>query len=188
MLDSIKTRIDDLLTTKTKVIVSIDGDAAAGKSTLATELAHFYDASVIKMDDFFLQPNQRTPSRLAEPGGNVDYERFKTEIILPLKQISDFSYRPFNCQTSDFDNEILVKNNNVVIVEGSYSQHPYFSTPYDLTIFLAVDEQLQRERIVKRNGTALANRFVSEWIPMEKGYSKSFKIAQKADFVFEISP
>ena len=46
------------------------------------------------MDDFYLQPHQRTTKRLREPGGNVDYERFETEVLQPLLTGEAFSYRP----------------------------------------------------------------------------------------------
>ena len=34
------------------------------------------------MDDFFLRPEQRRPERFAEPGGNVDRERFAAEVLV----------------------------------------------------------------------------------------------------------
>ena len=79
-------RIDALLAEKPHVIVAIDGPASSGKTTLATELAAHYGAAVLHMDDYFLQPHQRTPERYAEPGGNVDRERFLREALLPLSR------------------------------------------------------------------------------------------------------
>ena len=64
---------------KRPFVIAIDGRAASGKSTLAEQLSTLLEADVIHMDDFFLQPYQRTPERLAEIGGNVDYERFAKE-------------------------------------------------------------------------------------------------------------
>ena len=40
------------------------------------------------MDDFFLQPKQRTKERLEQAGGNVDYKRFKKEIVHFLTLLS----------------------------------------------------------------------------------------------------
>ena len=37
------------------------------------------------MDDFFLPPALRTPERRSEPGGNVHYERFLTEVLPNLR-------------------------------------------------------------------------------------------------------
>ena len=73
----IQEKIDILLDQNRQVIVSIDGPCAAGKTTLAGKLSELYDCNVFHMDDFFLRPEQRTPARFAQPGGNVDYERFQ---------------------------------------------------------------------------------------------------------------
>lgn len=43
------------------------------------------NCTVFHIDDYFLRPEQRTETRLAQPGGNVDYERFAEEILNPLK-------------------------------------------------------------------------------------------------------
>ena len=62
-------------------IISIDGRCASGKTTLSNLLKQIYDCNVFKMDDFFLQPHQRTKERLESPGENVDHERFEQEVI-----------------------------------------------------------------------------------------------------------
>ena len=63
------------------VTVAIEGSSATGKSTLAALLSRIYNCNVFHMDDFFLQPHQRTPERFAQPGGNVDYERFRAQLL-----------------------------------------------------------------------------------------------------------
>ena len=77
-------RIDGLLSEKQTVLVAIDGCCGAGKTTLAAILAEKYDCNVFHMDEFFLRPEQRTARRLAQPGGNVDYERFREEVLSSL--------------------------------------------------------------------------------------------------------
>jgi len=74
-------RIDALLRKTITVIVAIDGNSGAGKTSLANQLQQIYPANVFHMDDFFLRPEQRTAARLQEIGGNVDYERFKVEVL-----------------------------------------------------------------------------------------------------------
>ena len=66
-------------------IIAIDGRCAAGKTTLAARLAKELGGDVIHMDDFFLPLELRTEERFREPGGNVHYERFKTEVLKPLE-------------------------------------------------------------------------------------------------------
>ena len=168
-METIKKRIDELLEQKDMVIVAIDGKCTSGKTTLAGRLAEMYDCNVFHMDDFFLRPEQRTAERFAEVGGNVDYERFMEEVLLPLKAGKPFSYRPFDCRTFTLAEPLSVAPKKLNIIEGTYSHHPYFGNPYDLKIVLTIDDQTQRERILQRPAF-LHKRFFEEWIPMENRY------------------
>ena len=169
IMETAKKQIDELLAAKDTVIVAIDGKCTSGKTTLASKLAEIYDCNVFHMDDFFLRPEQRTPERFAEVGGNVDYERFREEVLFPLKDGKNFSYRPFDCSTFTLAPPVVVTPKKLNIIEGTYSHHPYFSNPYDLLILLTVDEETQRRRILERP-TFLHKQFFEEWIPMENLY------------------
>ena len=171
----VKQQIDTLLEEKNFVIVAIDGKCTSGKTTLASQLAEIYDCNVFHMDDFFLRPEQRTPERFAEVGGNVDYERFHEEVLLPLKSGKAFSYRPFDCSTFTLSAPVTVAPKKLNIIEGTYSHHPYFGNPYDFKIMLTVDEETQRKRILERPAF-LHKRFFEEWIPMENRYFDGFAI------------
>ena len=96
---TVQNAIQQLLCQKETAIVAIDGNCTSGKTTLANQLAANYDCNIFHMDDFFLRPEQRTPERFSEVGGNVDYERFLAEVLIPLKLGKPFSYRPFDCST-----------------------------------------------------------------------------------------
>ena len=182
IIAKVKTQIDALLKEKELVIVAIDGKCTSGKTTLATKLADIYDCNVFHMDDFFLRPEQRTPERFAEVGGNVDYERFREEVLIPLNERHPFSYCPFDCSTFTLADSICVIPKNLNIIEGTYSHHPYFGNPHDLKILLTVDEETQRQRILQRP-SFLHKRFFEEWIPMENQYFDGFAIPGKADVI-----
>ena len=77
-------RIETLLAERDCVFVAIDGPCTSGKTTFAAMLNRRFGGNVLHMDDFFLRSEQRTPERFAEPGGNVDRERFETEVLAPL--------------------------------------------------------------------------------------------------------
>ena len=177
-MDSILEKIDTLLTEQDRILIAIDGKCTSGKTTLATKLAEIYDCNVFHMDDFFLRPEQRTPERFAEIGGNVDYERFQEEVLLPLKTGQPFSYRPFDCKSFTLADPINVPPKKINIIEGTYSQHPYFGEAYDLKILLTVDEETQRQRILKRPAH-LHKQFFEEWIPMENRYLEFLSNAKK---------
>lgn len=164
------------------VIVAIDGRCAAGKTTLAGKLGDALGAAVVHMDDFFLRPEQRTAERLAVPGGNVDHERFLAEVLLPLKEHGECTYRPYRCSTGDFGDAVTVSG-NILIVEGSYSCHPELYEYYDVRVFMTVSADEQLRRIVLRNGADKAEVFRDRWIPLEEKYFAAFDIAEKCDIV-----
>lgn len=179
----ITTQIDALLSRQGQVIVAIDGSCTAGKTTLARQLAQRYDCNVFHMDDFFLRPEQRTPERFAEAGGNVDYERFREEVLGPLKSGAAFSYRPFSCSTFTLSEPVHVSPKQLTLIEGTYSHHPSFGNVYDLKICLTVSSELQRQRILQRPAF-LHKRFFEEWIPMENRYLHTFRIPENSHLVF----
>ena len=168
-LEIMKQHIDALLARKDFVLVAIDGPCTSGKTTLAAALADHYDCNVFHMDEFFLRPEQRTPERFAEAGGNVDYERFLEEVLTPLRTGTAFSYRPFDSSAMALAQPVAVQPGKLNIIEGTYSHHPYFGAPYDLKILLTVTPELQRRRILERPAF-LHRRFFDQWIPMENQY------------------
>lgn len=168
---------------KEPLLIAIDGRCAAGKTTLAEELRRACRCSVLHMDDFFLQRQQRTPERLKEPGGNVDYERFLNEVLLPLHRGSGFSYRPYNCHTQKMEMPRQMIPKPVNIIEGSYSCHPALWKYYDLHIFLSVGREEQLRRIALRGRETVAI-FRDRWIPLEELYFSAYQIEQRCELHF----
>ena len=72
----------------------------------------------------------------------------------------------------------------MVIIEGSYSNHPSFGDKYDLHIFLTCSKEVQKERLKKREGNYYT-AFEQRWIPMEENYISTFNIEQKCDLVID---
>ena len=163
------------------VFVAIDGQCASGKTTLGRMLAGRFDCNLFHMDDFFLRPEQRTAERLAEVGGNVDYERFRHEVLEPVLQREAFTYRTFNCKTQQFAKAVAVPVKRLNIVEGSYSRHPYFGGYYQLGYCLLIAAEEQEKRIRKRNGADMLKRFTEEWIPKENAYLEMLGLKTAAE-------
>lgn len=180
------TEIERRLQKGAPVRLAIEGNAAAGKSTFALRLKErfgAYNVNVLHMDDFFLPPALRTPSRLQEPGGNVHYERFAREVLPGLMSNAPFTYGVFDCSVMEITHTVTVGPGRLTIVEGAYSLHPRFGTPYDLCAFISAAPETQRRRILARNGPEQLKRFESIWIPMENAYFEAFGIREKCDFV-----
>jgi len=186
IVSCLKKHIGALLNSGRQIVIAIDGNCTAGKTTLAAALEKEYDCNVFHMDDFFLRPQQRTAQRYAEPGGNVDYERFLEEVLIPLQTGEPFSYRPFDCRTFTLSDAVEVIPKQLNIVEGTYSLHPYFGEVYDLKVFLSVCPELQRERILKRPAF-LHQRFFEEWIPMEEAYFCNLRVPSRSDLMISMT-
>jgi len=178
-------RVQAMLQKGAPVTVAIDGNSGSGKSTLAEVLHAAFGGNLIHMDDFFLQKAQRTPERYAEPGGNVDYERFSGEVAAGLASRETFTYRKFDCSRMALGETVTVQPKNLTIVEGSYSMHPKIPLRRDLSVFLGIDPVTQYRRILRRNGEGMAKRFLETWIPLENAYFKSCDVPRRCDFVYD---
>ncbi|MCQ1529292.1 uridine kinase family protein [Lutispora saccharofermentans] len=176
--------IDELLKEGKEVIVAIDGNSGSGKSTFAARLGSLYDCNIFHMDDFFLSPDQKTEERMRETGGNVDYIRFKYEVLDKLKKNYRFKYQIYDCSLGILTDYINVCPKKLNIVEGVYSMHPTLCDAYDLKIFLGIDAETQRRRILERSGEHMLRRFLDEWIPLENKYFSDMNIVQKCDLIF----
>lgn len=177
-------RIDELLRTNKPISVAIDGLCGSGKTTLAALLGAVYDCNVFHADDFFLPTDMRTPERYATPGGNIHWERMKTEVLDPLKTGKPFVYRTFDCSIMDYSELVRVNPRPLSIMEGSYSMHPQLLASYDLRIFLKTDPETQSRRILERDGEHAHRSFVEKWIPFENKYFETFPIEKQCDLVF----
>jgi len=179
--ESVLCEIEGLRQKEKYLLIAIDGRCAAGKSMLAAHLQKACGCNVIHMDHFFLRTEQRSAKRLEEPGGNVDYERFLKEVLLPLRQGETFSYRPYDCHKREMAEAIRIEPHPVNVIEGSYCCHPALFDKYDLRIFLTIDETKQLRRIRMRNGEMGAAMFQDPWIPLEERYFSVFNIKDRCD-------
>lgn len=177
--------VDAAIARRGRAVLAVDGMCGSGKSTLAPWLVRLYGASLVRMDDFFLPPSLRTPTRLAEAGGNIHYERFLEE-VLPHLGGGDFTYRAFDCSVMALGEAVAVPSRPLTVVEGSYALHPALCGRYDVTVYLCCSPGEQMARLTARCGNAaLLRRFKEEWIPMENRYAADFRIRERADFVID---
>lgn len=172
--------IDRALGSKPRMLLAIEGGSASGKSTLAELLTGIYpDAALFHADDYFLRPEQRTPERFAQPGGNMDRERLEAEILAPLSRGGDVVYRPFDCKTMSLSEPRRSRAARLNIVEGSYSLHPALEPYYDLSVFLEISPESQRRRVLERNGPEWGQMFFDRWIPLENTYFQATRTAER---------
>lgn len=165
-------------------LLAIDGRCAAGKTTLAVKLAEQWDCNVIHMDDFYLPFRDRTPERMSQPGGHMDLDRLREQILLPLRAGAVFSYRPYDCHRDLWLPERSLDGGKTTVVEGSYSCHPHLSGLYDAMVFLDISQKEQLSRLRRRNAGAI-EMFLTSWIPREEQYFSVCGIRESCGLVIE---
>lgn len=180
------TRIDELLQKDDKhIIIAIDGMCGSGKSFLASLLANRYECNVFHMDDYFLPLEMRTDKRLEEPGGNVHYERFKEEVLNPLRENRSVISRAYSCGNCRYSNPRIIEPKKLNIIDGSYSMHPHLRAAYDLSIFLEIEKREQIRRIILRDPERSVQPFIERWIPLENLYFNKLNIKDICDIIID---
>ena len=168
-----------------KLIVAIEGDIAAGKSTLSALLKEICDCNVFHIDDFFLPPSKRIPQRYTQPGSNIDYNRFCKEILIPVKKGEQVHYCRYDCNTFIINPPINIGPKILNIVEGTYSCHPHLSNYYDLKVFLKINPEQQSQRIRKRNNPIWHTYHFGNWYQMERTNYNKLHLERQCDFILE---
>ncbi|HCA33661.1 MAG TPA: uridine kinase [Lachnospiraceae bacterium] len=168
------------------VIIAIDGRCGSGKTTLGKFVGERFGWTLVHMDDFYLQPFQRTGQRYKTPGENIDHERFIKEVLIPMKRGQDFDLRRYVFPTDEFLPVIHMKATPVCLVEGSYSLNTYLRPYYDWKFFVDIDKNRQQKRILARNGKEGLADFNARWIPLEELYFANCRVRECADRVISI--
>lgn len=167
-----------------RINVAIEGRAASGKTTVAALLGKLFDGNVIAMDDYFLPTERKTKERLALPGGNVDVERLKQE-VMGERYADSLTHARFDCHKQVLLPAIKEVRRQYLFVEGVYSLHPELRDFYDVKFLLDTDKQSQRNRILERGGEALLHRYETEWLPLEEAYFAETQPEFVADLILK---
>lgn len=175
-------KIDHLSTLNNKSVIGIDGRCCSGKTTLAQTLKSLFNFAVIQMDDFFLPKYIQQKKSPLEIAGNIDKKRFIKEVIYPLKRDEPINYQKYDCSLNIIIENVQIMPTKITIIEGVYALHPIFSSVYDLTIFMDVDEDEQRERLMKREYKTSIEPFFKKWIPREERYFKTLFPHLRCDY------
>ena len=177
--------IEGRLEKQERVIVVLDGMSCSGKTTFARALADRFDGSVIHMDDFFLPRDRFTEELEALPGGNMDRDRFKGEVLEPLSRGGDFAYRAFSCQRQSLLPDPVPVSGRLILVEGAYALLPDWGEYWDLALFWQVSMEEQQGRLLLRNGAKGMVPFLTRWIPREEAYFAACGVKNRCDAVVD---
>ena len=178
MNDTLLEMLREVRKTKPRVIVAADGMSASGKTTWAEAFTAEHGFSLVHIDDFFPEPGR------ARFDVALDLERVLNEVLIPFSHGEKIRFIPFSCQTQVHGDEIMIQQNDVLVLEGVYSLHPYLRDMYDIKLFFRIDQEEQKRRLLKRNGPVYLKSFVNEWIPNENRYFDRYKVSEAADIMY----
>ena len=168
-----------------RLVVALDGMSCSGKTTFARALAERFSGSVVHMDDFFLPRDRFTKEMEALPGGNMDRDRFKAEVLTPLAAGGDFTYRAFSCSSQSLLPDPVPVTGRLILVEGAYALLPDWGPYYDLALFLQVSQEEQQGRLLLRNEAKGMVPFLTRWIPREESYFSACDVKTRCDEIVD---
>ena len=152
--------------------VGIDGFGAAGKSTLAREIAAELPGSVvIAVDDF---------GRAGIRGW--DRELFTAQVLQPLLAGRPGRYQRWDLSTDTGTDWVEVPAGGPVIIEGVSATDERVAVPWDVTLWLDVPADVRWQRILERDPDRL-DRWRTDWLPSEQAYAAAQHPMARVNFV-----
>lgn len=161
---------------KGQMIIGIDGNCCAGKSTLAKACDNL---NVVSIDHFY-KPFEKRKDEIA---GNIDFSRLIDEVLMPYLWGIDFSYDHYDPHVDKVVATYEVDSSKPLCIEGTYSLHPQLSDYYDLKVFLSCSNDVQLRRLKQRQGEDISG-FLEKWLPKERDYFEHFGVSETADYLF----
>ncbi len=173
-LDRIKHAAEIKMKEQERVLITIDGPCASGKTMLADMLSEKLHATVIHTDDYVVPHAQKTAERLAVPGGNCDQERLIKEFLNPWKKGEKATIIRYDCHNDRFSRPEVLENNRIIILEGCYCNLPEIRKCADIRLFVNTPESVRMERLMKRESPESMAMFTDRWIPLENAYISAY--------------
>jgi len=182
--------------------VGIDGIDAAGKTSLANELAVYLRQAgcevICASIDGFHNPKQIRYQRGQSSPQGYYYDSFNYELIREclLKPLEPGGSRKYRLSAFDFktDSEIRVEEavaaeNQVLLFEGVFLFRPELYPYWDFKIFVEIDFQTSLKRALKRDlalfgdQEAIIKRYQEKYIPGQQIYLEAVQPRSKADVI-----
>ena len=159
-----------------RLLVTLDGPCASGKTTLADALARAFGGEVIHTDEYVIPHAQKTRERLAVPGGNCDAERLVREVVAPFRRGDPVRYRRYNFREDRMMPAEQLPETRFLILEGSYCNLPEIRAYADVRLFLEASWETRMERLSARETPAALQMFLDRWIPLENAYFEAYHL------------
>ena len=156
--------------------VGIDGFGAAGKSTLAREIAAVLPGSVVIAVDDFGRAGLR----------GWDRDLFTARVLQPLLAGRPGRYQRWDLSTDSGTDWVEVPPGRPVIIEGVSATDDRVAVPWDVTLWLDVPADIRWQRILERDPERL-ERWRTDWLPSEQAYAAAQNPMARVDLVVSMA-
>jgi uridine kinase len=154
-------------------VITIDGPAGSGKTTLAQSLCEMLeDCPVVHMDDLYSGWQQDLKNELAD--------RILQSILKPIELNLEAKYLKYNWLKSQFDQTVIVPQSRYLILEGVGAGNPKLHAKTALNIWIEADPSQLLNRLVTRDGEEMRAE-LNAWQSHEAEYFQSLSVRDLAD-------
>ncbi len=157
--------------------VGIDGFGAAGKTTLAAAAARALPSAVVVHVDDFARPTV----------AGWEYDRFVVQVLQPLSEGRAARYQRWDWPTDTAAEWYDVPPGVPVVVEGVSSTDERLGVPWDVRIWVEADREVRLARALERDGEAMLDRWLTDWMPSEERYAAAQRPRERSDFCVRTS-
>lgn len=159
-------------------IVTIDGPAGSGKTTLGNELSiELADSSgpmsVIHLDELYEGWDGALDAKL--------FERIDSWILAPIRNGLNPKHLKFDWHQGKYTSWSEVPLTPIVIIEGVGSGHASLRQSVSQAIWVEADNEILLDRVVKRDGESIRDEMLN-WKVCEQTYFDSNDVKQAANF------
>lgn len=166
----------DLTKSLPSPIITIDGPAGAGKTTLAshlsTSLGNYFSTTVIHMDDLY--------NGWHDPFGEpfLDALRTITEAHLAGKVCE---IQKYDWYKSEYGPSIIHSPAQLLILEGIGSSTSHIREFVSASIWIDIKPEDGLQRVLTRDGTSIENE-MQQWLKTQEAFFTLEESAELADF------
>ncbi len=144
------------------IVITIDGPAGSGKTTLAKDLeSELNSVHTIHMDDLYEGWGSTLTSQLTLKLLNI---------LESVKNQGEVIYSPFDWGTGKLEPELRISAPTYLIIEGVGSGQLAVRDSASLALWIEVPDQMGLARVIERDGPAVAD------------YMPAFLVAQNIHF------
>lgn len=164
MRDALLDNIKELLQQQRShpLFIVIDGPAGAGKTTLAREIVSYIGSGeIIHGDDLYNGWEDALTSTLEQTINN--------EVLQPLRDGRMPRYQRYDWLEGKYGEEIDVPVTPLIILEGVGVALPSVTSTADLSIWMDIDPEFGIERVIARDGGAIADQ-MRRWLSVQEAF------------------